>query len=220
MQYHQHNQRQREMILLTARKLFVEQGIEAISLGAIANECGISRATIYRYFKNKDCLLWSIVHYQYQMLGSSLHEKLNQCSAKPTTLVRYTIFFQQMMHTFQHSPEAFLFMGAFDSKYQAETASLFSSEYQCYFHSQDFKTKDTVKFLEEDFFDGSVRAELNPHAMAVSAVYLAFYTLVGICKDEKELSAKYSLKGADIVRVIFRQFLYSICDGKSDPPML
>ena len=215
MQYHQHNQRQYEMILSVSRKLFIECGIDSVSLGAIANECGISRGTLYRYFKNKEALLWSIVHQHYQALGKNLHQRLESLPTPHTAFMRYTVFFQEMLHTFEYSPDVFLFMGIFDKKYQTETSALFSPLYASCFAADDFKSKDTVKFLEEDFSDGSIRTELTAHALAVSAAYLCYYTVLGVCKDEKELSVKYGLKGVDLVRSIFKQFL---CGISSETP--
>ena len=41
-------------ILKAAIKVFGQEGFENSNLSIIAQECGLSRATIYQYFKNKD----------------------------------------------------------------------------------------------------------------------------------------------------------------------
>lgn len=44
----------KERILHTALKVFAREGYKDANLSIIANECGISRPTIYQYFKNKE----------------------------------------------------------------------------------------------------------------------------------------------------------------------
>ncbi len=48
-----HEQRKKE-ILEVSLKLFATQGMSRINLATIAKECGISRPTLYQYFKDKD----------------------------------------------------------------------------------------------------------------------------------------------------------------------
>ena len=52
--------RLRNLILDTARKLFVEFGFEKVTLRRIAGEIEYSPATIYLYFKNKDEILFEL----------------------------------------------------------------------------------------------------------------------------------------------------------------
>lgn len=58
--YIKHSDKQRAMILETAKKLFMENEIKDVSMTQIARECGITRATLYRYFENKDAVVWEI----------------------------------------------------------------------------------------------------------------------------------------------------------------
>lgn len=43
----------REKILDVAFRLFVDQKIESVTMGEIAKEAGIGRATLFRYFPGK-----------------------------------------------------------------------------------------------------------------------------------------------------------------------
>ncbi len=58
--YVKHSDKQRAMILETAERLFMENEIKDISMAQIAKECCITRATLYRYFENKDAIVWEI----------------------------------------------------------------------------------------------------------------------------------------------------------------
>ena len=51
---------QREMILVHAAALFAQQGYPATSMNAVAQACGLSKATLYHYYRDKYALLVSI----------------------------------------------------------------------------------------------------------------------------------------------------------------
>lgn len=56
----EHDKRRHE-ILSKALELFVEEGYEDVTFQKIADRCGITRTTLYIYFKNKrEIFLWSI----------------------------------------------------------------------------------------------------------------------------------------------------------------
>jgi AcrR family transcriptional regulator len=51
---------QREAILARAGELFAVQGYHAASMNQVAEACGLSKATLYHYYRDKDALLVSI----------------------------------------------------------------------------------------------------------------------------------------------------------------
>src|SRR5262252_10413588 len=54
----------RRQILEGARRMFLAQGFDAASMGAIAREAGVSKGTLYVYFKSKEELFEAIVEDQ------------------------------------------------------------------------------------------------------------------------------------------------------------
>ena len=56
----------RRQILEGANHVFLTQGFDAASMGAIALEAGVSKGTLYVYFKNKDELFGAIIEDQRQ----------------------------------------------------------------------------------------------------------------------------------------------------------
>lgn len=67
----EHDKRRRE-ILEKALDVFVDEGYEDVTFQKIADRCGITRTTLYIYFKNKrEIFLWSI-----KQLTSGIEEKL------------------------------------------------------------------------------------------------------------------------------------------------
>lgn len=58
---HRKQEQSREDILEAARRLMLKGGIPALTLEAVARECGLSKASLYYYFPSKDALLFDLV---------------------------------------------------------------------------------------------------------------------------------------------------------------
>jgi len=122
MKYEKHNARQYEQILRAARQLFVEKGIERVSFSAVADSCGIARATLYKYFPDKESLLWAIHRQALRTFGNAL---LARAEARPlTALERFSVYFEELARRFELDPDFLLFFDLFEKTYQAETARL------------------------------------------------------------------------------------------------
>lgn len=50
----EHHARQRERILESAFRLFVERGVQAVGMAEIAEDTGLRRNSLYRYFSSRD----------------------------------------------------------------------------------------------------------------------------------------------------------------------
>lgn len=69
----EHDKRKKE-ILSKSLDLFIEEGYEDVTFQKIADRCGITRTTLYIYFKNKrEVFLWSI-----KQLTENLEQKILQ----------------------------------------------------------------------------------------------------------------------------------------------
>ena len=66
-----HNQT-RDKIVKTALELFVAYGIKKTSIEDIADRCGITRATVYRYFKDKEDLVRASFMYMVEDIHKAL----------------------------------------------------------------------------------------------------------------------------------------------------
>ena len=117
MKYEKHN----------ARQLFVEKGIERVSFSAVADSCGIARATLYKYFPDKESLLWAIHRQALRTFGNAL---LARAEARPlTALERFSVYFEELARRFELDPDFLLFFDLFEKTYQVETARRGSAVY-------------------------------------------------------------------------------------------
>ena len=72
----EHDKRKHE-ILEKALEVFIEEGYEDVTFQKIAERCGITRTTLYIYFKNKrEIFLWSI-----KQLTYGIEQELNEIVA-------------------------------------------------------------------------------------------------------------------------------------------
>jgi AcrR family transcriptional regulator len=62
----------RRQIIDGACRMFLAQGFDAASMGAIAREAGVSKGTLYVYFKNKEELFEAIVEEQCRAQGEQI----------------------------------------------------------------------------------------------------------------------------------------------------
>jgi AcrR family transcriptional regulator len=68
-------QRSRELIADTARRLFAEQGFEAVPVSEIAREAEVSEATVFNYFPTKEDLLYYRMEAFEEELLASIRER-------------------------------------------------------------------------------------------------------------------------------------------------
>ena len=64
----------RTVILDAARTLFVERGIEAVSMREIAKQISYSATTLYNYFKDKEALLQALCDTDFLALASTIND--------------------------------------------------------------------------------------------------------------------------------------------------
>src|SRR6185295_7734925 len=62
----------RAQIIEGARRVFLEHGFDAASMGEIAREAGVSKGTLYVYFKSKEELFEAIVEGQCSLQGEQI----------------------------------------------------------------------------------------------------------------------------------------------------
>jgi AcrR family transcriptional regulator len=103
---------QRENILQAAQTLFLQAGLENTSMIDIASQAGITRATLYRYFANRDVIA---VEIQMRMMGK-IRAVLPE-EAQPLTLESHRRWAQAIIRSFEQLRDAYRYIGMFDKVY-------------------------------------------------------------------------------------------------------
>ncbi|WP_042220621.1 TetR/AcrR family transcriptional regulator [Oceanobacillus manasiensis] len=61
--FERRRERKKQSILDAALRLFMEFGVQKVSMNEIATKAKVSQVTIYNYFKNKERLVEEVIHY-------------------------------------------------------------------------------------------------------------------------------------------------------------
>lgn len=75
--------RNRELLLQTAQSLFERDGVEAVSMTAIADEAGVGKGTLYRHFASKADLCIALLDEDMRQLQMNVLTYLRENAANP-----------------------------------------------------------------------------------------------------------------------------------------
>ena len=112
--YPAHRERQRNRILDAAEKLFVEHGIDRVTMAELTSASGVQPSTMYQYFSNKDDIVWAIVGKI--MTKVSARSSETDANAK-TALDKITAFLEYMAEELSDQRARVRFMAQFDAMY-------------------------------------------------------------------------------------------------------
>lgn len=68
----------RALLLETARRLFADQGVDAVTMSAIAEAAGVGKGTLYRHFENKTALCQALLDDEQRQLQARTFWRLGQ----------------------------------------------------------------------------------------------------------------------------------------------
>lgn len=83
----------REQILDGALRVFMQMGFDAASMNDITREAGVSKGTLYVYFKNKEDLFFAMIERQKLRIFGQLQEILERNMPVAETLHDFGVFF-------------------------------------------------------------------------------------------------------------------------------
>ena len=96
----------RAAILDAARRVATREGVDGTSLGAVADEAGVARASVYAQFRSKSDLLLSIVADDMTLLAQTMREAQGLPPYKPPTPTRIVRFDTEQMEVFRKEAAA------------------------------------------------------------------------------------------------------------------
>jgi AcrR family transcriptional regulator len=79
----------RTSILEAARDILSEEGLDALSMRAIAERVEYSPATLYLHFRDKDELIHCVVQEGFERLGAYMAEEVEECGPEATAAAHH-----------------------------------------------------------------------------------------------------------------------------------
>lgn len=93
----------RNTILNAAEKYFVSGGIEAVNLRKIAHDIGYSATNIYKYFKDKDAIIYALIGKRMQEIAQSVSAiDPHQRSIKETIKLAFKLHIHKVLDYREH----------------------------------------------------------------------------------------------------------------------
>lgn len=206
--YVKHSDKQRAMILETANKLFMENEIKDISMAQIAKECGITRATLYHYFENKDAVVWEI----YISFGKKWMDTLwGEIRGKEvSTYEKMAVYLREMLNMFIETPEFYKFFFHFSKEYlnnQMYSDTIYTKEL---LKTTGLASGSTVSCIIENFDDGSIKEGLDAKATGVSIAYGALGLIQVIYNNRDSIPLKYGISPEKVLANGMKNMLVAV----------
>lgn len=162
----------RKAIVEEAKKLYLEKGVEQVTIADLANHLSIGEASLYRYFGKKQVLVVEAAIMTWQ----EILEKMTNLPMKPTGFENLEDFYGFFLSIFHEHPEFFQFVEDFDALIAKEPLS---DELLTAYEEVILSIKKRFDdFYVKGIQDGSVQCDLDPDIFYFSTSH----ALLGLCK--------------------------------------
>ena len=202
--YDSHRERQRRRILEAAETLFVERGIDRVTIADIVNAAGIRPSTLYEYFSNKDDVVWTIVG---DALANAAVRAKQAMDSAHTALAKITALFEFMADGLTNDPSQARFMAQFDAMYALDWSPERLLSLEAKLSPGGFKYFGDL--IRDGIADGSLRPDLDPD-LTLHAVINA---VIGTQRRLASLGNRVELEYGQPVDRLFRETIRIILLG-------
>lgn len=152
---------QRNAILDAAETLFLRKGLENTTMGEIAKETGIHRATLYRYFPDRDPIAFEIAVRMLKKIKSS-----TDISEQPVYLHAIKEDTLAMIDQFYQLRDAYRYLGMFDY--------LYGDSYPNKSLADWFKEQVNAMRWGKGRFQGEIPGEVRPKVVMLLNAIMSF----------------------------------------------
>jgi AcrR family transcriptional regulator len=184
--------------------LFDEQGIGRVTMAEIISASGLRASTMYRYFSNKDDIVWAIVG---EVLADLAAEAEKALATAKTALDKITALLELMADSLANRPAAVRFMAQFDAMYARDWPAERLLTLEAQINPLGFQYFGTL--IREGIADGSLRPDLDPD-LTMHAVINA---VIGAQRRLASLGKQVELEYRQPVDRLFRETIRVILLG-------
>jgi len=208
--YHAHRENQREWILEVAQDLFIQKGIDVVSMGEIADAARLTRATIYRYFNNKEQIALEI--FKVITRGWAERNQREVWNAPGSGRVLIERFLRSHFNYLLQTPHEAGFVAEFNHLYSRQwpveavkgpIADTLGAERQRLLES-----------IQAGQIDGSLRGDIQAGLILAAIFNFTSGMLNRLGEMGSKIDAEYELGSSAIFNTICQIFL----DGLKPPP--
>ena len=161
-----------EFIIKEAKNLFLERGIDAVTMTDLATHLSIGEASLYRYFGKKQTLMIEAGI----MIWEEVYEVLEKRPLKETGYENVQSFYEFFLEYFQKKPEFFRLANEFDLKI-VQTG--ISNEELKDYEQTILKFKSVFdKFFEMGRLDNTIKEGIDSDIF----YYTTNHALISLCK--------------------------------------
>lgn len=185
-----------EKVILGAEELFFKYGIRSVTMDDIAKHLGMSKKTIYQYYKEKD----EIVH---KLMMAHIKEdecSFSECAEKSANIVEEVFNMMKNIHDiFSKINPQFIYEL---QKYYPQTWKLFKD------FKENFILKMVEQSIEKGIKDGHVRPDVNVKILSRARMENVEMAMNPACFPPDKF------KILDVQLTLVEHFLYGICTLK------
>lgn len=204
--YTHHRENQRDLILEVSTDLFIKEGIEHVSIGKIANAARLTRATIYKYFSNKEEIAKEI--FKAITLKWNQRNKENVWSLQGVGHAQVERFMKSHFEYMMQNPRESAFIAAFNYLY----ARAWSAEEALKLFRETNMENDREQLdacISRGQADGSIRSDIDKEIVLASI----FNFNNGILTRFAEMGAKVEEEYEIDMHNLFLQICQIFLDG-------
>jgi AcrR family transcriptional regulator len=198
--YVAHRKNQREKILEVAKRIFIERGIEPITIADIATASRLTRATVYKYFANRKEIAFEI----FKIIISRWHER-----DKSEVWSQSGNGFQRLERSINSFCDD-LFQFPEETKFVAEFNRVFAKDVlHMLRQSLGDDSNLVIQCLRQGVADGSLQPGLDPN-LVMAAIYNLNASLLGRLGQMVKSEEEYGVTADKVMREIHRIFINGI----------
>ena len=158
-------------VLEAAFQLFSEKGIEAVTMPEVAKACGVSRATLYRYFASKLDLIVAIGTWKWNEYIALHDASVPEEEQDRMTGAQYLRFYlDSFLDLYRNHRDILRFNYNFNSYLQHESGT--ATQRQPYLQMVDILHERFHRLCERGRRDGTLRDDISETSMFSSTFHI------------------------------------------------
>ena len=186
----------KQFILKNVGELYLKYGIRSVTMDDVANEFGISKKTLYQYFKDKADLISQVIDYYIKNADFALNNQ-----TKGNAIDRFFELRCHVMHMLKYIHNNIeydlkkLYPGIYKKVHKLKRERIFNN---------------TIQNVTEGIASGLYRSDLD----IVFIAKLQVGRLLLILNPEHEIFTETELANIDLFDKVIENYMYSICTEK------